>query len=100
MGDPCALSTAAPIGLRVACFKAVMVQSAYDCCPRLCCNDLKAHDQGEEAGKGKKKGKPVQQGKKGAKRPQRDEEFGVTRGIDFKGVRTIVNFDPPSSVQG
>ena len=30
----------------------------------------------------------------------KDEEFGVTRGIDFKGVRTIINFDLPSSVQG
>lgn len=29
----------------------------------------------------------------------KDEEFGVTRGIDFKGVRTIINYDLPSSVQ-
>lgn len=29
-----------------------------------------------------------------------DEEFGVTRGIDFKGVYTIINYDLPSSVQG
>ncbi len=31
---------------------------------------------------------------------RKDEEFGVTRGIDFKGVRTIINFELPSSVQG
>jgi superfamily II DNA/RNA helicase len=33
-------------------------------------------------------------------KPRKDAEFGVTRGIDFKGVRSIVNFDPPDSVQG
>lgn len=52
---------------------------------------------------------PQQRGKRnrrGAKRgrgqqgPSKDEEFGVTRGIDFKGVATVVNFDLPSSVQG
>lgn len=36
-------------------------------------------------------------GKKSAKK---DEEFGVTRGIDFKGVHTIINYDLPSSIQG
>lgn len=36
---------------------------------------------------------------KGSKR-KKDEEFGVTRGIDFKGVRTVINFDMPSSTQG
>ncbi|MEW5299598.1 MAG: hypothetical protein WDW36_002597 [Sanguina aurantia] len=46
-----------------------------------------------------------QTGKKGArvagvKRKRKDEEFGVTRGIDFKGVRTIINFGLPSSVAG
>ena len=39
-------------------------------------------------------------GAKGGKGPAKDEEFGVTRGIDFKGVGTVVNFDMPSSVQG
>eukprot|EP00775_Hariotina_reticulata_P003974 gene3974-4227_t len=33
-------------------------------------------------------------------KPPKDEEFGVTRGIDFKGVRSIVNYDVPDSVQG
>lgn len=30
----------------------------------------------------------------------KDEEFGVTRGIDFKGVNTVINFDMPASTQG
>ncbi|GFH26377.1 uncharacterized protein HaLaN_24519, partial [Haematococcus lacustris] len=30
----------------------------------------------------------------------KEEEFGVTRGIDFKGVQSVINFDLPSSVQG
>jgi hypothetical protein len=36
----------------------------------------------------------------GKKRRRRDEEFGVTRGIDFKGVRTVVNFEMPGSLEG
>eukprot|EP00887_Chlorella_sp_A99_P008058 scaffold12.g8058.t1 len=28
------------------------------------------------------------------------EEFGVTRGIDFKGVSTVVNLEPPASAAG
>lgn len=35
-----------------------------------------------------------------SKGPAKDEEFGVTRGIDFKGVRTIINYDLPGSVAG
>lgn len=30
----------------------------------------------------------------------KDEEFGVTRGIDFKGVHTVINYDLPSSLDG
>eukprot|EP00884_Botryococcus_braunii_P010881 jgi/Botrbrau1/19795/Bobra.0124s0043.1 len=29
-----------------------------------------------------------------------DQEFGVVRGIDFKGVGTVLNVEPPSSVAG
>lgn len=49
-----------------------------------------------------KKQQQQQQGKdkRGRKGPKKDEEFGVTRGIDFKGVRTVINFDMPSGVQG
>ena len=31
---------------------------------------------------------------------KKDEEFGVTRGIDFKGVQTVINFDMPDSIAG
>lgn len=30
----------------------------------------------------------------------KDEEFGVTRGIDFRGVETVINYDMPPTVQG
>lgn len=46
-------------------------------------------------GKGEKGG-----GKKRKGGPAKDEEFGVTRGIDFKGVNTVVNFDLPESIKG
>jgi ATP-dependent RNA helicase DDX56/DBP9 len=68
----------------------------------------RASDGAADAAPAKKrrrdKGKEQQQqqqhkgGRKG--RPAKDEEFGVTRGIDFKGVQTIVNYDLPASVQG
>ncbi|KAE8714590.1 DEAD-box ATP-dependent RNA helicase 16 [Hibiscus syriacus] len=37
--------------------------------------------------------------RKGAK-PKLDSEFGVVRGIDFKNVHTVINFDMPSSASG
>ncbi|XWS45105.1 hypothetical protein CRYUN_Cryun15aG0108000 [Craigia yunnanensis] len=37
--------------------------------------------------------------KKHAK-PKLDSEFGVVRGIDFKNVHTVINFDTPSSASG
>ena len=42
-------------------------------------------------------GKRKKDGKKG---PKKDEEYGVTRGIDFKGVNTVINFEMPASVAG
>lgn len=39
--------------------------------------------------------------KKGAKiGKKKDEEFGVTRGLDFKGVKTVINLEMPSGVDG
>lgn len=38
-----------------------------------------------------------------AKKPKKaigDAEFGVVRGIDFKNVRTVINYDMPGSVAG
>ncbi|CAK7218596.1 ATP-dependent DNA/RNA helicase [Sporothrix bragantina] len=35
--------------------------------------------------------------KKKRKSGKRDKEFGVSRGIDFKNVRTVINFDLPTS---
>ncbi|XP_062010657.1 DEAD-box ATP-dependent RNA helicase 16-like [Rosa rugosa] len=33
-------------------------------------------------------------------KPKADSEFGVVRGIDFKNVHTVLNFDMPPSVEG
>jgi hypothetical protein len=40
-----------------------------------------------------------QQGGGGAVKKGKEEEFGVTRGIDFKGVRSVINYDIPDSLQ-
>ena len=49
-----------------------------------------AEDNGDdEEGKKKKK----------KKKARLDPEFGVARGIDFKGVNTVLNFDAPPSVE-
>lgn len=42
------------------------------------------------------------EGKKSRKRAKRklDSEFGVVRGIDFKYVHTVINFDMPHSAEG
>jgi ATP-dependent RNA helicase DDX56/DBP9 len=55
---------------------------------------------GKQQQRGKRKGEGG--GRGGGKRGQqrKDEEFGVTRGIDFKGVRTVINFEMPASTQG
>ncbi|KAG2453496.1 hypothetical protein HYH02_001716 [Chlamydomonas schloesseri] len=71
-----------------------------------------SHDRGEAAAAaaaaagGKKAGARLgkdgsgKRGAKGGDGARKDAEFGVTRGIDFKGVRTVINYDPPSSLQG
>jgi ATP-dependent RNA helicase DDX56/DBP9 len=53
-------------------------------------------------GKGKKRGKNDSKGGKNRRgaSAKKDEEFGVTRGIDFKGVQTVINFDMPGSIAG
>jgi ATP-dependent RNA helicase DDX56/DBP9 len=48
----------------------------------------------EPAGKKAKKDK---QGKKGKK--AKDADFGVARGVDFKGVSTVINVDMPPSAE-
>ncbi len=64
-----------------------------------CADDVhsSSHDRnGEPPTKKRKKHSEKRKDSQGAK----DEEFGVTRGIDFKGVHTVINYDVPASVQG
>eukprot|EP00580_Thalassiosira_gravida_P018803 CAMPEP_0201672060 /NCGR_PEP_ID=MMETSP0494-20130426/31364_1 /ASSEMBLY_ACC=CAM_ASM_000839 /TAXON_ID=420259 /ORGANISM="Thalassiosira gravida, Strain GMp14c1" /LENGTH=736 /DNA_ID=CAMNT_0048153595 /DNA_START=150 /DNA_END=2357 /DNA_ORIENTATION=- len=51
----------------------------------------KQQDDGEDDNGEKKKKK------KSNKRRQRDEEYGVSRGLDFRGVSFVVNVDLPTS---
>nr|CDP28410.1 Putative ATP-dependent RNA helicase dbp-9 [Podospora anserina S mat+] len=54
--------------------------------------DEKEEETKEEGEGEEKKGK-----KKGGRKGKRDEEYGVSRGIDFKNVAAVVNFDLPTS---
>ena len=40
-----------------------------------------------------------QQQRKRARKAEADQEFGVIRGIDFKGVRTVINVDAPDTAE-
>lgn len=54
-------------------------------------------EEGDNQAKGndeKKEGKPSKKKRKVAKR---DSEYGVSRGIDFKNVATVINFDLPTT---
>ena len=48
--------------------------------------------EGDGEGKGDKKG--------GEKLKSIDSDFGVVRGIDFQGVKTVINFDMSKTVEG
>ena len=54
---------------------------------------------GVAAAKQKKQGKL-----KGGKKRKRDDgdhgEYGVTRGVDFRGVKAVVNVDAPANLPG
>ncbi|KAK2080588.1 hypothetical protein QBZ16_000442 [Prototheca wickerhamii] len=62
--------------------------------------DRKRRRGGEEEGEGAAPEAEAGKGKKKGKRGRNDEEFGVTRGIDFKGVRTVINFEMPLGERG
>ncbi|EOA16221.1 hypothetical protein CARUB_v10004361mg [Capsella rubella] len=46
------------------------------------------------------KGEDDKENKKKRRKPKLDAEFSVVRGIDFKKVHTVINFDMPQSVTG
>lgn len=57
------------------------------------------NNDAEKSGYGKEKGgsNPTGGKKKSGKQLLVDSEFGVVRGIDFKNVRTVINFDMPQT---
>jgi ATP-dependent RNA helicase DDX56/DBP9 len=57
-------------------------------------------DSGNESGDGSKrrhKRKMRIEGKKGGRKANIDTEFGVARGVDFRGVAAVINFDSPET---
>ena len=48
---------------------------------------------GSNSGKTQERSK----GKKGGRKRKRDKEYGMSRGIDFRGVANVINFDFPPS---
>ncbi|KAK3303451.1 P-loop containing nucleoside triphosphate hydrolase protein [Chaetomium strumarium] len=59
---------------------------------------------GDEAGKkeskeSKKEGEESAEKPKKKRKHKKDEEYGVSRGIDFKNVAAVVNFDMPTSAK-
>ncbi len=59
-----------------------------------------ADDDGAAAGAGDDEdAKPAKKKKRVHRDVSKDAEFGVARGVDFKGVGTVVNVDVPSSVE-
>ena len=57
-------------------------------------DDEGGEKDGADGKKGTPKKGPKQKGGKGGSK-KRDKEFGVVRGIDFKDVQTVINFDVP-----
>ncbi|XP_050375588.1 DEAD-box ATP-dependent RNA helicase 16 [Argentina anserina] len=55
----------------------------------------------KEKEENKQKNAESKQSRKHSKpKPKADSEFGVVRGIDFKNVHTVLNFDMPLSLEG
>lgn len=59
-------------------------------------DDKMGHDHNGSVG-GKRKRNRDGVGKKGHGGEDRESEFGVSRGVDFRGVAAVVNFDVPGS---
>ncbi|KAL2906527.1 DEAD-box ATP-dependent RNA helicase 16 [Bienertia sinuspersici] len=63
---------------------------------------LIATDDHQVIGKDQEDSEKNSEGRKSKKRrkPKLDAEFGVVRGIDFKNVHTVINFEMPQSAAG
>ena len=57
-------------------------------------DDLQSVVRKEEVTVSKKKRKSS------AKKESKEAEFGVARGLDFKNVKVVINFDLPQSLNG
>ena len=77
--------------------KAQLQQQGYCEQPKQC--ETEAQVDPAQSKKLAKQGK-LKLGKK-RKRDEGDHaEYGVTRGVDFRGVKTVINVDAPSTVSG
>lgn len=62
-------------------------------------DDSSSQTKAKEEAKGEDNNKEKTKNKRRFK-PKLDAEFGVVRGIDFKKVHTVINYDMPQSVTG
>lgn len=60
---------------------------------------VRDEESGDEENEEKEEENEEKESTKKSKKNKRDKEYGVARGVDFKGVQTVINFDFPSNVK-
>lgn len=96
----CILNSELPVNSRIHCIEEFN-RNLYDIIIASDEHELLGDEDQTDEQAGTKEGKAAEaQPKKRRKTAaKRDREFGVSRGIDFKNVRTVINFDLPTSAK-